>query len=305
MSIGTSATHDDLKLNVEFNGQSSDAVAVTGKYTGTGYYSAKGVVGYAAPAPGYGYGGYCTGGGTGILAQSLTSGSNGTRYGVYGYAQSGATAYGMYAYGAYSAINYGLYAYAMNGYTPDAPSGDAYGVYAAARVTKSYKNAYGLYAAAFAAVPYSYAYAGYFAGNVHVTGTLTQASDGRFKENVAALDGGHVLAQMRQVQPRSYEYKQDATGRRLGFSQGKKVGFVAQELEEIFPELVREETHVLPSEPAPPDGGPEKSEASSEPETITYKTVDYLGMIPLLVQAIQEQQAEIEALRAEIERLKK
>ena len=39
-------------------------------------------------------------------------------------------------------------------------------------------------------------------------------------------------------------------------------------------------------------------------EDVTAKSVNYTGLIPLLLQAIQEQQAQIEALTAEVHALK-
>jgi len=58
----------------------------------------------------------------------------------------------------------------------------------------------------------------------------------------------------------------------------RKYGFVAQELQEVFPDLVY---------------------------TLQDGTlgVDYTGLIPVMIQAIQEQRKELEALRKRIELL--
>ena len=61
-----------------------------------------------------------------------------------------------------------------------------------------------------------------------------------------------------------------------------QAGVIAQDLEKILPQLVKQ-----------PD---------SENE---YKSVNYTGLIPYLISAIQEQQAQIEDLKAEVEALKK
>jgi len=44
--------------------------------------------------------------------------------------------------------------------------------------------------------------------------------------------------------------------------------------------------------------------ATKNDPVIEYDALNYIGMIPILVKAIQEQQAEIELLREEIELLK-
>ena len=61
--------------------------------------------------------------------------------------------------------------------------------------------------------------------------------------------------------------------------EGADFGFIAQELEEVLPEVVHTRG----------DG---------------YKTVMYEKVVPVLVQAMKEQQKMIEALRAEIDLLK-
>jgi len=60
----------------------------------------------------------------------------------------------------------------------------------------------------------------------------------------------------------------------------EKVGFIAQDLEEAFPELV-----------------------STNPEN-GLKSVDYAGLIAPLVEAVKDQQEEIEKLQEEIRILK-
>ena len=60
-----------------------------------------------------------------------------------------------------------------------------------------------------------------------------------------------------------------------------KIGFIAQELELVFPELV--ETN----------------------KTTGYKAVNYDGMIPVLVEGMKEQQAQIDELKQQNELLLK
>ena len=53
-----------------------------------------------------------------------------------------------------------------------------------------------------------------------------------------------------------------------------------------------------------PDSAALLSSPSTSTTTVDYKSVNYTEMIPVLIKAIQEQQQQIEVLKAEIERLK-
>jgi hypothetical protein len=140
---------------------------------------------------------------------------------------------------------------------------------------------------------YSYAtggtnsYAGYFSGNVHVTGTFTNPSDERLKKNIAPLTGS--LAKLKNLRPSSY-YFDDSAIPMKGLSKQKQLGLMAGDVESVFPELV----HNIP---VPPDE--EKGERESK-ESIN--SVNYIGLIPVLIDAIQEQQAQIEILKAALKK---
>ncbi len=69
----------------------------------------------------------------------------------------------------------------------------------------------------------------------------------------------------------------------------------AEELNTIAPELVQKRTEILPS---PHARQPQMTQQR------TIHSVDHAAMIPLLVKAIQEQQAEIDRLRNEMSALK-
>ncbi|MBN2633573.1 MAG: tail fiber domain-containing protein [Bacteroidales bacterium] len=166
-----------------------------------------------------------------------------------------------------------------------AGSGYRYGVYGHA--TGGATN-YGVYGIASGGV----AYAGYFAGNVYVTGTLTQNSDKSLKKNISPLAGS--LDKIMKLNGVSYEWKAEQeleqimltkgstrkTGdpRNFNFPEGKQIGVIAQEVEMVIPELVM-----------------------TDPEGL--KSVDYVKMVPLLIEAIKEQQKQIDELKAIVEQL--
>lgn len=87
--------------------------------------------------------------------------------------------------------------------------------------------------------------------------TLTNDSDIRLKKNV--IDSDYGLAEIEKLKPIKYEYKKDDEGVHIGFS--------AQDVEKIMPELVSEDEGV--------------------------KCISTIEMIPTLVKAIQELSAKI------------
>ena len=118
----------------------------------------------------------------------------------------------------------------------------------------------------------------YNAGGSTSTGTLvaggyTTGSDRRLKYNIVNTHFG--ISDLMKIQVRDYVYKADS-------SKTLTTGFIAQELYDIFPNAV--------SKPA-------KAE--------DMWSVDYGKVTPLLVKAIQEQQATIEAQQKQIDELKK
>nr|WP_321028597.1 tail fiber domain-containing protein [Bacteroides nordii] len=143
-------------------------------------------------------------------------------------------------------------------------------------------------------------------GNVYSKGSLLTASDESYKENISLINNSlNTIRQMRGV---TYKLKEqadesttastlqsDVSSRDTLSAQSpvpveivnkikaekkrKKSGFIAQELEEIFPEAV----YTLPN---------------------GKKAIAYSEIIPLLVEAIKEQQNEIDKQQNEIDELR-
>lgn len=101
-------------------------------------------------------------------------------------------------------------------------------------------------------------------------------SDERLKTDIADIDG--ALSIINSLRPVSFRYDQAKSP--IGFAPGVQFGFVAQELELLIPEIVSEWTI-----------------DAARPEETTYKQVDLLRLVPLLVKAIQEQQAQIDQMK--------
>ncbi len=113
-------------------------------------------------------------------------------------------------------------------------------------------------------------YAAYFNGNVHATGTLT-SSDLRFKKNIEKISSS--LEKVTKLKGVEFEWNLDKFPLK-GFEKGKQIGLIAQDVEKLFPELVREDEN-------------------------GYKAVAYDKLTAVLIEAVKEQQKEIETLQVQ------
>lgn len=135
-------------------------------------------------------------------------------------------------------------------------------------------------------------YAGYFQGNVFGY-RYFQLSDERMKKNIQPIHG--VLERLMNVKTATYNYKTSEFPK-LHLPAGLQTGFLAENLQQQFPDMVVETT--LPEKIHPKTG-----EVISEKADV--KVVNYMGMIPVLTSAIQEQQVQIAAKDAAIADLQK
>ena len=112
-------------------------------------------------------------------------------------------------------------------------------------------------------------------GVIYAQNTSVQSiSDARLKENIRnATEGLNVITALRPVR---YDWKSG-----YGNNRKDQLGFIAQEIEAVFPEAVSE-----------------WQISNSDQEA--YKTVGPGALIPVLVKAIQEQQAMIKSLEAKV-----
>jgi len=112
-------------------------------------------------------------------------------------------------------------------------------------------------------------------GNVvNVNNSYGAISDVKLKQNI--VDASPKLADLMQVQVRNYNLIGETT---------KQIGVVAQELETVFPAMV--------------DESPDKDAEGNDLGTTT-KSVKYSVFVPMLIKAMQEQQALITQLTARI-----
>tara|TARA_B110000091_G_scaffold211483_1_gene256222 strand:- start:78 stop:1016 length:939 start_codon:yes stop_codon:yes gene_type:complete len=117
---------------------------------------------------------------------------------------------------------------------------------------------------------YSDAFVVYFNGNATLSGDLTINSDARLKDNIQPL--GTTLSKLHKIEGKTYTMKRDEEKK-------QKIGVLAQDIEKVFPELVSEGS----------DG---------------ILSVNYQGLVPVLINSINEQQNQFVKQQAEIDALK-
>jgi len=129
---------------------------------------------------------------------------------------------------------------------------------------------------------------GFFDGDVGVqNGGFLVLSDSRLKTNVLPLN--NALERLLSLNTYTFNYIDD---------EGRKThtGFIAQEVKEIFPDFVSEKL-VLDKR----NGEVGSSGEVPQMKDGLYNVVDYMALIPVLVEAIKEQDARIKALEAQIQ----
>lgn len=137
---------------------------------------------------------------------------------------------------------------------------------------------------------------GLFIDDLGYTGGLFNASDKRLKTNIRKIENATDL--ILQIEGVNYEHKLDEYPN-MGLGQGKQYGFIAQDLEAIIPELVADKL-IDTEASAKKDFGSKDRVDTKE----LFKTVNYSALIPVLVEALKEQDARIKALEAQIENMK-
>ncbi len=109
-------------------------------------------------------------------------------------------------------------------------------------------------------------------GNLQYTGTISSFSDRRLKEDFLPIDG--ALSKISKLNGFSYHMKDDPKKQR-------EFGVIAQELQEVFPEMVE----IFDQENG-------------------YLAAEYLQLVPVLLEAIKERQQLIEKRQQQIEQQK-
>jgi len=108
-------------------------------------------------------------------------------------------------------------------------------------------------------------------GSLTVAGDVVVSSDARLKSNIVAL--GPTLMSLLQIEAKSYTMKDDK-------EQKQKIGLLAQEVQKVFPELVSEDKNGM-------------------------LAVNYQALVPVLINALKEQEDNYNKLLESLEMLEK
>jgi hypothetical protein len=111
----------------------------------------------------------------------------------------------------------------------------------------------------------------YIPGDLFVDGSIVNPSDINLKKNIASINV-NTTDKLMNLKPSEFVFKEDPTNH-------IHYGFIAQELENEYPELVQDKPGKM---------------------YYNFKAVNYLEIIPLLVHKIQLMQKEIDELKEKV-----
>lgn len=142
-------------------------------------------------------------------------------------------------------------------------------------------------------------YAGFFGGDLYSSGSYV-GSDRSLKRDIADLASAMDI--LKRLQPKSYSFKQDGDYRLMNLPQGKHYGLIAQDVEQVLPELVK--ASVFNVSKATTDTAAAQTASTKE---LSFKALNYTELIPIVVKGMQEQEQHLKELdekTAEIANLK-
>ncbi|OJJ20906.1 hypothetical protein BKI52_10015 [marine bacterium AO1-C] len=113
-------------------------------------------------------------------------------------------------------------------------------------------------------------------GDINRTGGLYNVSDVMFKKEVQSINN-ETINKLLQLRGTTFQWRKDEFEDKK-FSEGTQIGFIAQELKEVYPELVN------------------KNEEG-------HYSIDTISLIPIIVEANKQQQQHIEDLQTQVANL--
>ena len=129
-------------------------------------------------------------------------------------------------------------------------------------------------------------YAGYFDGDVFTTGHYLP-SDASIKNNITPEIS--ALEKILMLSPMTYSFNK-VEG--MNLPQSVQHGFISQEMAEVFPELTKDITK------------PVIDENGKITSAISFKAINYIGLISVLTAAIQELNTELTQVRNDLDEYK-
>lgn len=287
--IGIGNTAPGFALSVNGGTGTADTVAAADVVVlRTGNFGIAAIRGTSQPAPGFGIGVQGNGNDIGVLGNGGNWGLLGIGNAVGTWSQSNGfvdttSATGNGADGSDNIA--GPANFGIGAYTESALSQFNYGIFSVCGPTGTPSDSDDTH----------HNWAGYFLGDIVASRTF-RFSDNKLKSNIQPIE--NALEKLNKLQTSVYTFNQTEFPD-LSLPAGKQLGFVAENMQSVFPELVRNAT-------SPKIAGIRGKTARN---SVAFKAVNYEGIIPVLVAAVKEQKqivdVKTEALSAKIAQLEK
>jgi len=143
------------------------------------------------------------------------------------------------------------------------------------------KTNYGIYASVQTKYPIDVA--GYFVGDVYSSGTFI-GSDVMLKQNIVPIT--NAINIISQLQPKMFNFD-TVNFARLNLPQGIQFGLVAQDVENVLPNIIKEV-----KQPATYD-----TLGNIIDSALTFKSLKYEAFIPILIQSVKELKSENDSMK--------
>ncbi|CAM3848598.1 tail fiber domain-containing protein [Mucilaginibacter galii] len=116
----------------------------------------------------------------------------------------------------------------------------------------------------------------------------TKVADAELKTNVTPITS--ALSAVNQLNPVTYQYTAPIQGVKM--PTGTQYGFLSGNVQSVLPGVVKTQSYLYPA-------------GKNTQRSVDVQTVDMQSLVPVLLGAIKEQQAQIDALKAEVQSLRK
>jgi hypothetical protein len=121
-----------------------------------------------------------------------------------------------------------------------------------------------------------------------VSAQTTKVADSELKTNVTPITS--ALSAVNQLNPVTYQYAAPVQGVKM--PAGTQYGFLSGNVQSVLPGVVKTQSFLYPA-------------GKNNQRSVDVQTVDMQSLIPVLLGAIKEQQQQIDALKAELQSLRK
>ncbi|MCL4282966.1 MAG: tail fiber domain-containing protein [Flavobacteriales bacterium] len=232
---------------------------------------------------------------TGAVTISTLKSTNQGGWGVAGFARTpfstqfaSTSFYGVGGFGSNAKYTYGVSGIANNG-APGIMAQDVIGVTGTAIASENAVRTVGVYGVASGASNGN-DWAAWFDGEGFLGALSWNYSDENLKIDVENLSSSEMAATLMQLHPKSYSFNTEEYPY-LNLPAGAQFGLISQEVDSVFPNLVKDVVR------------PEQVDSLGnviEPE-LQFKAMNYQGFIPVLIAGFQAQQQQIAAMQQQLD----